>query len=82
MPKARYVLDKMGKKLVKCKAPGCAKWVKNESTVGFCSDHGCKLDPVSALYIDRTPRQIAYDERVADFFTWLLHNRSIEELLD
>ena len=75
-------MDKMGKKMDKCRAPGCAKWVMDESDLGFCSDHRCKLDPVSALYVDKSQQQMDADERVAEFFAWLLENRSVEELLD
>lgn len=75
-------MDKMGKKMEKCRAPGCAKWVMDESDLGFCSDHQCKLDPVSALYVDKTPQQMDVDERFAEFFAWLLQNRTVEELLN
>ena len=70
----------MGKKINKCKAPGCSKWVLHEQSDEFCSDH-CKPDPVSALYVDKTPEQIAEDEKICEFFSYLLHNRSTEELL-
>lgn len=75
-------MDKMGKKMDKCRAPGCAKWVMDDGDLGFCSDHRCKLDPVSALYVDKSPRQMDADDRVAEFFAWLLQNRTVEELLD
>lgn len=71
----------MGKKVNKCKAPGCAKWVVHEEDSGYCSEHQCKLDPISALYVDKTPAQMDADEKVCEFFLWLLNNCTPEELL-
>jgi len=70
----------MGKKMDKCKAPGCGKWVLHENDSGFCLDHQHRVDPVSALYVDKSPQQIEEDERIVAFFAWLLHNRTFEEL--
>jgi len=39
------------------------------------------LDPVSCLYIDKTPEQVAADNRLVEFFHWLLDKRTVEELL-
>ena len=75
-------MDKMGKKMDKCKAPGCSKLAMDESDRGFCAEHRCRLDPVSALYVDKTPEQLKADEQTAEFFAWLLQNRTVEELLD
>lgn len=71
----------MGKKIHKCKAPGCGKWVVQEADSGFCNDHQSKLDPLSALYIDKTPEELESDSRKVNFFAYLLHNRTLEELL-
>lgn len=71
----------MGKKVEKCKAPGCSKWVVHEEDSGYCSEHQCKLDPISALYIDKTPEQMDYDDKVCQYFSWLLNNLSPEELM-
>lgn len=73
-------MDKMGKKMDKCKAPGCGKWVLNENETGFCSEHQCRIDPVSALYVDKTPQQLEEDESIVEFFAWLLQHRTVEEL--
>ncbi|MBE0429984.1 MAG: hypothetical protein IBX61_08980 [Thermoleophilia bacterium] len=70
----------MGKKINKCKAPGCGKWVLHQNSEEFCPDH-YRPDPISALYVDKTPEQAAEDERICEFFSYLLHNRSTEELL-
>lgn len=64
----------------KCKAPGCSKWVLHEEA-GYCTEHACKLDPISALYVDKTPEEMDFDEKICRFFSYLLHNRSLEELL-
>ena len=59
--------NKMGKKMDKCKAPGCSKWVMDESDSGILfGSSGCKLDPVSALYVDKTPEQLEADERLSN----------------
>ncbi|MHB8159763.1 MAG: hypothetical protein ACYDGS_04610 [Thermoleophilia bacterium] len=71
----------MGKKMEKCKAPGCNKWATDQRDTGFCADHRCRLDPVSALYVDKTPEQLKADEQTVEFFTWLLENRTVQELL-
>ena len=75
-------MDKMGKKMDKCKAPGCSKWAMAESDSGFCPDHRCKMDPVSALYVDKTPEQLEADRHAVEFFSWLLENRTLEDLLN
>lgn len=67
----------------KCKAPGCGKWVLHDDK-GYCTEHEevCQLDPISALYVDKTPEEMELDEKVCGFFSYLLHNRSLEELLN
>jgi len=72
----------MGKKMDRCKAPGCGKWVLHENASGFCSEHQCTVDPISALYVDKTPEQIEADQSVVEFFAWLLQNRTVEELFN
>ena len=54
----------------------------DESDTGFCADHRWRLNPVSALYVDKTPEQLKADEQTVEFFAWLLQNRTVEELLD
>ncbi|MCL4473350.1 MAG: hypothetical protein M1455_05325 [Actinobacteria bacterium] len=75
-------MDKMGKKMEKCKAPGCSKWVLGENDSGFCSEHQYRIDPISALYVDKTPEQVADDDRAVEFFAWLLQHRNVEELFN
>ena len=70
----------MGKKMDRCKSPGCGKWVVDENDSGFCADHRHKIDPVSALYVDKSPEQVEADARVVEFFAWLLQHRTPEEL--
>ncbi|MBK5226166.1 MAG: hypothetical protein JJD96_06305 [Thermoleophilia bacterium] len=53
----------------------------DESDTGFCADHRCRLDPVSALYVDKTPQQLKADEQTVEFFAWLLQKHTVEELL-
>lgn len=71
----------MGKKIHKCKAPGCGKWVVQEAESDFCIDHQCALDPLSALYVDKSPEELEADTRAVNFFSYLLQNRTVEELL-
>ncbi len=71
----------MGKKMYKCKAPGCSKWVVHEGEVGYCLDHQRKLDPISSLYVEKSPRQQDYDNKVVEFFSYLLKNRNLDEML-
>ncbi|MCL4309856.1 MAG: hypothetical protein ACYCXE_06895 [Thermoleophilia bacterium] len=47
----------------------------------YCEEHRHKLDPISALYIDKTPEELEADEHVIEFFSYLLTNKSPEELL-
>lgn len=44
-------------------------------------DQKTKPDPVSALYIDKSPEQLEADERLIKFFIWLLNHRAPDELL-
>ncbi len=71
----------MGKKMNKCKAPGCSKWVVRDSEVGYCLDHQAKLDPLSSLYVVKSPNQVEADARVVEFFSYLLQHRTLDELL-
>ncbi len=71
----------MGKKMNKCKAPGCSKWVVHEGGREYCHDHQRKLDPISSLYVDKSPRQQDYDQKVVEFFSYLLKNRNLDEML-
>jgi hypothetical protein len=71
----------MGKKMNKCKAPGCSKWVVRDNEAGYCLDHQKKLDPLSSLYVDKSPEQEETDRKIVDYFVYLLHNRSLEEML-
>ncbi|MFA6000732.1 MAG: hypothetical protein WC828_01270 [Thermoleophilia bacterium] len=71
----------MGNENNKCKAQGCSKWVVHGHDSGFCSDHECKPDPLSALYVDKSPEQASFDDKVVEFFSYLLKNRNLEELL-
>jgi hypothetical protein len=71
----------MGEKQEKCKAPGCRKAAAGSTDSDYCSDHQCKLDPISALYVDKSQEQIQADENLCRFFSYLLHNRKFEELL-
>lgn len=70
----------MGKKMNKCKAPGCSKWILHDQDVEFCAEHH-KPDLISALYVDKTPEQVAADEHVCDFFSYLLQHCTLEEML-
>ncbi len=65
----------------KCKISGCGKWVTDGPDSEYCPEHQKKIDPVSALYIDKSPEEQQADERVIEFFSYLLWNRSLEELL-
>ena len=65
----------------KCKAPGCNKWVPCGGNSDYCADHQGKLDPITALYVDKTPEQLEADERVIEFFSYLLRNKTLEELM-
>lgn len=71
----------MGNKLKKCKTPGCSKWVPHNKEPGFCQEHLKKVDPVSLLYVDKTPEEREADEKIVGFFSYLLNSRSPEELL-
>ncbi len=71
----------MNKKMNKCKAPGCSKWVVRDNEAGYCLDHQGRLDPLSSLYVDKTPEQQEADSKVIEFFSYLLQNRTVEELL-
>ena len=72
----------MGKKInKKCKAPGCNQWVACGGGSDFCPDHQGKLDPISALYVDKSPAELEADERIIEFFSYLLHNKTVEELM-
>jgi hypothetical protein len=71
----------MGDKQEKCKAPGCRKVTSGNIDSEYCSDHQCKLDPISALYVDKTPEQMQADENICRFFSYLLHNRTPQDLL-
>jgi hypothetical protein len=71
----------MGKKIHKCRAQGCAKWVVQEAESVFCTDHQGKRDPLSALYVDKTVEEMETDRKTVNFFSYLLQNRTIEELL-
>lgn len=72
----------MGRNLKKCKAPGCSKWVVHGAGSEYCPEHQQKIDPISALYVDKTPEEQKADERLIEFFSYLLHNKSPEELLN
>ena len=72
----------MGNEIDKCKAPGCGKWIVHGNDSGYCADHECKLDPLSALYVDKSPEQLESDCKTVAFFAYLLHSRTLEELLD
>ncbi len=39
-----------------------------------------KIDPISALYVDKTPEDLKADERIVEFFVYLLDERTLEEL--
>jgi hypothetical protein len=71
----------MSKKIHKCKAPGCGKWVVQETESNFCNDHLRKVDPLSALYVDKSAEEIESDQRTVNFFSYLLQNHTLEELL-
>lgn len=71
----------MGKKIHKCKSPGCGKWVVQDTESDYCIDHNCSLDPLSALYVDKTPEEAEYDRSIVNFFAYLLQNRTVEDLL-
>lgn len=71
----------MGNRMKKCKSPGCGKWVVHNNDLGYCPDHQKKADPLSMLYVARTPEQVRADERAIEFFSYLLNHRSLEELL-
>ncbi len=71
----------MEKKLNKCKAAGCSKWVSQGLDSEFCDEHRSQLDPISALYVDKTPEQLEADERIIQFFCYLLQNKSLQELM-
>lgn len=70
----------MDKKIKKCKVSGCGNWTVRHG-VDYCEEHRHKLDPISALYIDKTPEELEADEHVIEFFSYLLTNKSPEELL-
>ena len=70
----------MGNKLKKCKAPGCSKWVAHANMPGYCQEHLKKIDPLSLLYLEKTTDEREADERIVEFFSYLLNNRSLEEL--
>ena len=70
----------MSNKLKKCKAPGCSKWVVHGSKPGYCQEHLKKIDPLSLLYLDKTSEEREADDRMIGFFSYLLNNRSFEEL--
>jgi hypothetical protein len=65
----------------KCKAQGCNQWVSHGNEADFCSAHQGKIDPISALYIDKTPEQQEADERIVEFFSYLLRKKTLEELM-
>jgi len=71
----------MGKKMNKCKAPGCGKWVVHEGEAGYCLDHQGKLDPISSLYVEKSPQQQDHDRKILEYFSYLLKNRSLDEML-
>ena len=71
----------MSNEINNCKVPGCSKRVLHGHDSGFCTDHESKIDPLSALYVDKTPEQASYDEKIVEFFSFLLKNKSLEELL-
>lgn len=71
----------MSQKMNKCKAPGCSKWVVRDSEIGYCLDHQARIDPLSSLYVVKSRHQIEADTRVVQFFSYLLQNRTLEELL-
>ena len=72
----------MGKnEMKKCNTPGCGKWVVDGNHSGYCPEHQGKLDPISALYVDKTPEQLEADERTIEFFSYLLRNKTFEELM-
>lgn len=71
----------MGNKMNKCRAPGCSKWVVRDNEVGYCLDHMGKRDPLSSLYADKTSEQLEEDNKIISFFSYLLQNRTPDELL-
>ncbi len=40
-----------------------------------------KTDPISALYVDKTPEELEADERIVEFFVYILERKSLQELL-
>ena len=38
------------------------------------------IDPLMSLYVDKSPEQKEADERLINFFRYLLNNRSVQEL--
>ena len=71
----------MNKNVKKCKAEGCSQWVAEGHDSDFCARHQSRIDPISALYVDKSPEELEADERAIQYFAYLLHHRTTKELL-